>query len=77
MPKLYPASWNLRGLRITQNEYFSLLTHTKQLLFITFNEEFEIKIWDTLQTPQGQTRVKNEIVIHIFLNQESVADSVI
>ena len=24
------------GLRVTQNAYFSLLTHTKQLLLVTF-----------------------------------------
>ena len=25
-----------RGLRVTQNAYFSLITHTKQLLLVTF-----------------------------------------
>ena len=25
-----------RGLKVTQNAYFSLLTHTKQLLLVTF-----------------------------------------
>ena len=31
-----PCLMDLRGLRVTQNEYFSLLTHTKQLLIVTF-----------------------------------------
>ena len=28
--------WSHWGLRVTQNAYFSLLTHTKQLLLVTF-----------------------------------------
>ena len=35
-----PASprrqWSYWGLRVTQDAYFSLLTHTKQLLLVTF-----------------------------------------
>ena len=27
-----------RGLRVTQNAYFSLITHTKQLLLVTFSD---------------------------------------
>ena len=39
---IYVAQLNLtywtqgRGLRVTQNVYFSPLTHTKQLLLVTF-----------------------------------------
>ena len=28
--------WSDWGLRVTQNAYFSLITHTKQLLLVTF-----------------------------------------
>ena len=28
--------WSDWGLRVTQNEYFSLITHTKQLLLVAF-----------------------------------------
>ena len=31
--------WSPRGLRVTQNAYFSFLAHTKQLLLVKF--------WDT------------------------------
>ena len=27
---------DIRGLRVTQNAFFSILTHTKQLLLLTF-----------------------------------------
>ena len=32
-PRQQRSDW---GLRVTQNEYFSLIAHTKQLLFVTF-----------------------------------------
>ena len=32
----FPCLMDLRGLRVTQNVYFSLLTHTKQVLLVTF-----------------------------------------
>ena len=31
-----PSLIDPMGLRVTQNAYFSLMTHTKQLLFVTF-----------------------------------------
>ena len=34
--QLFLASWNPEGLREVKNAYFSLLTHTKQLLLVTF-----------------------------------------
>ena len=30
--------WSDRGLRVTQDAYFSLLSHTKQLLLVTFSD---------------------------------------
>ena len=32
-PRQQRSDW---GLRVTQNEYFSLIAHTKQLLLVTF-----------------------------------------
>ena len=32
-PRQQRSDW---GLRVTQNAYFSLMTHTKQLLLVTF-----------------------------------------
>ena len=34
--QLFLASWTPVGLREAKNTNFSLLTHTKQLLFVTF-----------------------------------------
>ena len=33
LPRQQRSDW---GLRVTQNEYFSLIAHTKQLLLVTF-----------------------------------------
>ena len=59
------------GLRVTQNEYFSLLAHTKQLLFVTFCDttagigaSFQSHAWIHEQI-NGQNK-KVEIVI-IFI----------
>ena len=60
-----------RGLRVTQNAYFSLLTLTKKLLLVTFCDptaETGVSFWTHGQTERtdgtdGQTDVKVEIVI--------------
>ena len=56
------------GLRVTQNEYFSLIAHTKQLLFVTFCDttagigaSFRTDAWTA--DGSGQTDVEVEIVI--------------
>ena len=55
------------GLRVTQNAYFSLLTHTKQLLLVTFcDTTAEIgsdKERLDGRTPYGQADMRVEIVI--------------
>ena len=60
-----PCLMDPRGLRVTQNAYFSLLTHTKKLLLVTFcytpagiGASFR-----THGTTDGQTDMKGEIVI--------------
>ena len=57
------------GLRVTQNAYFSLITHIKQLLLVTFSDTtagigaiFQTDArWRT--AAEGQTDVEVEIVI--------------
>ena len=60
---------DLRGLKVTQTTYFSLLTHTKHLSLVTFCETtagigkkwmFDVR---TDGRTEGQTDVKSEIVI--------------
>ena len=62
------------GLRVTQSAYFSLLTHTKKLLLVTFHvitAEIEVSFrthghTDARmhgRTAEGQTDVEVEIVI--------------
>ena len=59
------------GLRVTQDAYFSLLTHAKQLLLVTFcvttaenGASFRThKQMDKRTEPDGQTDVEVEIVI--------------
>ena len=55
------------SLRVTNNAYFSLLAHTKQLLLVTFFtclQELEL-VFDSQKdgNTDGQTDVKVEIVI--------------
>ena len=55
-----------RNLRVTQNEYFSLLTHTKELLLVTFcdlTSETGVSFRTDGQTEEGQTDVEGEILI--------------
>ena len=56
-----------RDLRVTQNAYFSLLTHTKKLLLVTFCDltaETGVSFrTDGRRTEEGQTDVEVEIVI--------------
>ena len=57
-----------KGLRVTQNAYFSLLTLTKKLLLVTFCDptaETGVTFWAHGQTNgmDGQTDMKVEIVI--------------
>ena len=63
------------GLKVTQDAYFSLLTHTKQLLLVTFCDTLagiEFSFWpdgtgrtdgQTNGRTDGQTNVEVEIVI--------------
>ncbi len=55
------------GLRVTQNEYFSLIAYTKQLLLVTFSDttagigaSFRTDAWTAAE---GQTDVEVKIVI--------------
>ena len=65
------AEW---GLRVTQNVYFSLMTHTKQLLLVTFcyttagirasfRTHARTDARTHARTEEGQTDVEVEIVI--------------
>ena len=56
----------LKGLRVTQTTYFSLLTHAKQLSFVTFCDataDLERNGSVTNGQTEGQTDVKSEIFI--------------
>ena len=60
--------WSHWGVRVTQDAYFSLLTHTKQLLLVTFYDKLaEIEVRFGWMEPEprtdGQTNVEVEIVI--------------
>ena len=45
-----------RGLKVTQNAYFSLLTHTKKLLLVTLcDTTAEIEVIFGHMEPDGQT----------------------
>ena len=51
------------GLRVTQNVYFSLLTHIKLLLEVAFYDT-TAEIWASFWTvEEGQTDMEVEIVI--------------
>ena len=59
-----------KRLRVTHNAYFSLLTHTKKLLLVTFCDptaKTGVSFWmdgtDGTDGTDGQTDVKVEIVI--------------
>ena len=54
------------GLRVTQNAYFSLITHTKQLLLVTFSDTtagIGASFRTDVRTAEGKTDVEVEIVI--------------
>ena len=56
------------GLRVTQDVHFSLLTHTKQVLLLTFCDtaaetEVSVRIHGNRTETDGQTNVEVEIVI--------------
>ena len=62
--------WSDCGLRVTKNAYFSLTTHTKQLLLVTLCEttagigaSFRTHGRRTHGRTEGQTDVEVEIVI--------------
>ena len=62
LAQLLPIS---RGLRVTKNAYFSLLTHTKQLLLVTFCDKTArsgVRFQTHGTRTDGQTDVKVEIV---------------
>ena len=73
-----PCVIDPRGLKATQNAYFSLLTPTKQLLLVTFCDTLagiEVSFWTdgtgttdgrTEGQTDGQTDVEVEIVIQMI-----------
>ena len=63
LPRRQRSDW---GLRVTQDAYFSLLSHTKQLLLVTFSDitaGIEASFWTDARTAEGQTDVEVKIVI--------------
>ena len=67
LPQRQRSDW---GLRVTQNAYSSLMTHTKQLLLVTFcyttagiGASFRTHARTDGRTEEGQTDVEVEIVI--------------
>ena len=68
LPRQQRSDW---GLRVTQDAYFSLLSHTKQLLLVTFSDitagigaSFRTDAQTAHgRTAEGQTDVEVEIVI--------------
>ena len=65
MPRRQQSDW---GLRMTQNAYFSLITHTKQLLLVTFSDttagiRASFRTDARRMAAEGQTDVEVEIVI--------------
>ena len=72
---LAPPWWqqSVWGLRVTQNAYFLLMTHTKQLLLVTFcytTAGIRASFWTHARTDgrtharmEGQTDMEVEIVI--------------
>ena len=64
-PRRQRSDW---GLRVTQYAFFSLITHTKQLLLVTFCDPTAgtgVSFWTDAQTEEaeGQTDVEVKIVI--------------
>ena len=64
-PRRQRSDW---GLRVTQNAYFSLIKHTKQLLLVTFcnlTAGTGVSFWMDARTAaaEGQTDVEVETVI--------------
>ena len=67
LPRQQRSDW---GLRVTQNEYFSLIAHTKQLLLVTFCDttagiraSFRTQGRRTHPQMEGQTEVEVETAI--------------
>ena len=58
---------DLRGLRVTQTTYFSLLTHFKQLSLVKFCDTTARigKKWKCDVQTEGQTDAKSEIVTDV------------
>ena len=70
-PRRQQSHW---GLRMTQDAYFSLLTHTKQLfigdIFVILLQELEVVFGHTdgcTEGAEGQTDVEVEIVYLDFI----------
>ena len=66
-PRQQQSYW---GLRVTKDAYFSLLTHTKQLLFVTFchitaGNGANFRTHKGME-PDGKTDMEDETVIWIF-----------
>ena len=63
-PRRQRSDW---GLRVTLNAYFSLITHTKQLLLVTRHDPTAGIGVSVRTAAEGQTDVEVEIVIQIYL----------
>ena len=57
---------NPRGRRVTQNAYFSLLTHTKQLLVVTFCDP-TAGFGASFQTHEQAVTAEEEEISNAFL----------
>ena len=52
-----------KGLRMAQNAYFSLLTHAKKLLLVTFCDttaESEVSVWTHRETEWTDERIDGQ-----------------
>ena len=60
---------NPRGLRVTQNAYFSLLTHTKKLLLVTFcDPTAETGVsFRTHERKQNGTDGETDVIVEIVI----------
>ena len=58
---------NPRGMKVAQNAYFSLLTHTKQLLLVTFcYQTAEIVKWDKTEWMNTDGLHKTDMKVEII-----------
>ena len=69
----FPFLMDPRGLRLTKMEYFSLFTHTKQLLLMTFchtSAGIEVNVRTqgrTEGTMDGRNHGQTDVEVEIFI----------